>query len=150
MSAFIDSLASLLLMFRHKIFAFYIGVGLITFTVFSCLASHESVNAATLRYYSIRDNHGHVTPTSWWLANIYAPYFAFLAFLKIALGILLLPLAIFGFHWGQKLLFEGWLDLTVMWSGLLLWTVGLWCVCTVIEYKCRESKSEEDKFGEDK
>ena len=137
MSAFIDSLASLLLMFRHKNFAFYIGVGLITFTVFSCLASPESVNAATLKYYSIRDNHGHVTP----LKGCLSP---------LQLGILLLPLAIFGFHWGQKLLFEGWLDLTVMWPGLLLWTVGLWCVCTVIEYKCRESKSEEDKSGEDK
>ena len=142
MSRFIKSLANLLLILCHKNFAFYIGIGLITFTVFNCLTSPESVNGATIRYVNLQEKDGHVTPFMWWAANIFAPYFVMWAFLKIALGILLLPLAIFKFHWGQKLLFAGWLDLTVMWPGLLLWIVALWSLGIVLE-----DKSEEDKSG---
>ena len=135
------------MMRRHKNFAFYVGIGLIIFIAFSYLASPEIASARIIRFYydNLQEEDGHVTPLMWWWGNIFAPYFFVWAFLKIALGLLLLPLAFFEVQWGQKLLFAGWLDLTVMWPGLLLWTVGFWSVHTSIKNNPEEDKPEEDK-----
>lgn len=106
---------------RYKNFSFYIGIGIATFIVFSYLALPESANAAMI---DIRDEHGHVTNWGWWMVNILAPFFITFELIKIAIGVLCLPLVIFGFHGGQEFLYAGWSNLTVMWPGLLLWTIG--------------------------
>ena len=74
------------------------------------------------------------------MINILSPFFVTFEFLKIALGILLLPLGFFGFNGGQELLSAGWSNLTVMWPGLLAWIFGFWCLD-----KFEEDKSEEDE-----
>jgi len=130
---------------RYKDFAFYVGIGLVTFTVFSCFVP-ESVSART---FDIRDDYGRVTTEGWWLVNILAPFFVTFEFIKIALGILCLPLAIFGFREGQELLSAGWSNLTVMWPGLLFWFLVLVLV-SVVDDATKEVKPGEDKPEEDK
>ena len=134
---------------RHKNFAFYVCIGLITFTVLNYLVSPESASARTI---NIRDYYGRVTTEGWWVANIFSPLFIIFEFLKIALGILLLPLTIFGFHGGQELISAGWSNLTVMWPGLLFYFFVLCCFAILVpeEDKSKEDKPEEDKPEEDK
>jgi hypothetical protein len=104
----------------YKKFAFCLGIGFVLFVMVNCIAMPESASAAMI---NIRDGNGHVTTWGWWLINIFAPWFIIFELVKIFLGILSLPLALFGFHWGFELLAGAWSNLTVMWPGLLFWGI---------------------------
>lgn len=106
----------------YKKFIFCLGIGLLIFTIFNCIVMPESASAAKI--INIRDGNGHVTTWGWWLVNIFAPFFVISEIIKIVLGILLLPLALFGVQWSFDLLAGAWSNLTVMWPGLLVWIIG--------------------------
>ena len=111
--------------YKKLIFCFMFGF--LIFITFNCIVAPESASAGRVISINIADENGRITTWGWWLVNILAPFFALMEFLKIGLGILLLPLKLFGMDSGSLAIASGWSNLTVMWPGLLFWTISYSC-----------------------
>lgn len=111
--------------YRKLIFCFIFGF--LIFITFNCIVAPESASAGRVISINIADENGRITTWGWWLVNILAPFFAFMEFIKIGLGILFLPLQLVGIGQSSLAIASGWSNLTVMWPGLLFWTISYSC-----------------------
>ncbi|QOV21136.1 hypothetical protein [Anabaenopsis elenkinii] len=106
----------------YRGFILCLVIGCLLFITLDLIIVTESASA--YRMIDIRDYNGNVTTWGWWLVNIFAPFFITFELIKIVVGIICLPLALFGMEFGFDLLAGAWSNITVMWPGLLIWGLG--------------------------
>lgn len=94
------------------LFFFICGIAVVLVFSFNSEVAAANIN--------IRNESGEVTTWGWLLVNILAPFFVLFEIIKIIGGVCIF---LFNRELAVELLTAGWENLTVMFPGLVVWTI---------------------------